>query len=207
MMMEFFSRIRCALLAAGIGWLATAAIHTGAANASVTQGYWLVAADGGIFSFGDAEFLGSLGGVNLTAPVVGMEATPDGKGYWLVAADGGIFNFGDAEFLGSLGGINLTSPIVGMEATPDAKGYWLVAADGGIFNFGDAEFLGSLGGINLTSPIVGIEEPAIPGAIAVPEPPSWMLLLLSLGALAAVRGAAKQPRKGTPQDTTGTFAL
>ena len=38
------------------------------------KGYWLAAADGGIFSFGDAEFYGSMGGMSLNAPVVGIAA-------------------------------------------------------------------------------------------------------------------------------------
>ena len=50
------------------------------------RGYWLVAADGGIFSFGDAGFYGSMGGQSLNAPVVDMAPTPDGSGYWLVAS-------------------------------------------------------------------------------------------------------------------------
>jgi hypothetical protein len=33
------------------------------------RGYYLVAADGGIFSFGDARFAGSMGGRPLNAPV------------------------------------------------------------------------------------------------------------------------------------------
>ncbi len=119
-------------------------------------GYWLVAADGGIFAFGDAAFHGSMGGTHLNQPIVGMAATPDGKGYWLVAADGGIFAFGDAAFHGSMGGTHLNQPIVGMAATPDGKGYWLVAADGGIFSFGDAPFGGSMGGAHLNQPIVGM---------------------------------------------------
>jgi hypothetical protein len=65
------------------------------------EGYWLVAADGGIFSFGDASFLGSTGALHLNQPIVGMAATPSGQGYWLVAADGGIFSFGGAPFLGA----------------------------------------------------------------------------------------------------------
>ncbi|HVB92354.1 MAG TPA: hypothetical protein VND70_09685 [Acidimicrobiales bacterium] len=82
-----------------------------------SNGYWLVASDGGIFSFGTAHFYGSTGGVALNKPIVGMTATPDGKGYWLVASDGGIFAFGDAHFLGSTGGVALNKPIVGMAAT------------------------------------------------------------------------------------------
>ncbi len=38
---------------------------------SASGGYYEVAADGGIFSFGDAAFFGSTGGVRLNAPVVG----------------------------------------------------------------------------------------------------------------------------------------
>jgi hypothetical protein len=120
------------------------------------NGYWLAASDGGIFTFGNAGFLGSEGGHHLNRPIVGMATTPDGNGYWLVAADGGIFTFGDAAFLGSEGGKSLNAPIVGMAATPDGNGYWLVAADGGIFTFGDAAFLGSEGGHHLNQPIVGM---------------------------------------------------
>ena len=73
-----------------------------------------MASDGGIFSFGDAAFYGSEGGVHLNQPIVGMASTPDGLGYWLVASDGGIFSFGDAAFHGSEGGVHLNQPIVGM---------------------------------------------------------------------------------------------
>ena len=66
-------------------------------------GYWLVAADGGIFTHGDAAFFGSQGATHLNSPIVGMASTPDGGGYWLVAADGGIFTHGDAAFFGSAG--------------------------------------------------------------------------------------------------------
>jgi hypothetical protein len=120
------------------------------------HGYWTVASDGGVFSFGEAAFLGSMGGTTLNKPVVGMAATPDEGGYWLVASDGGIFAFGDAAFHGSTGDLSLNSPIVGMAPTPDGGGYWLVAADGGIFAFGDAGFFGSMGGKTLNSPVVGM---------------------------------------------------
>ena len=127
----------------------------GAAGAGA-GGYWEVAADGGIFSFGDATFHGSMGGVPLNAPIVGMAATPSGNGYREVAADGGIFSFGDATFHGSMGGVPLNAPIVGMAATPSGNGYWEVAADGGIFSFGDATFHGSMGGVPLNAPVVGM---------------------------------------------------
>jgi poly-gamma-glutamate synthesis protein (capsule biosynthesis protein) len=106
-------------------------------------GYWLVARDGGVFSFGDARFFGSTGSMVLNEPIVGMAVAPQGSGYWLVARDGGIFSFGDVGFFGSTGAIRLNEPIAGMAATPSGGGYWLVARDGGVFTFGDARFHGS----------------------------------------------------------------
>ena len=130
--------------------------QTGAVVAcSPGPGYRLAAADGGVYSFCE-PFHGSMGGVPLNRPIVGMASTPDGQGYWLVASDGGIFSFGDATFHGSMGGLPLNKPIVGMAATPDGKGYRLVASDGGIFSFGSATFQGSAGGIALNAPVVGM---------------------------------------------------
>jgi len=114
----------------------------GSAVDTATGGYWVVASDGGVFSF-DAPFHGSTGALSLARPIVGMAATTDGGGYWLVASDGGVFSFGDAPFEGSMGGKPLNRPIVGMAATTDGGGYWLVASDGGVFSFGDAPFEGS----------------------------------------------------------------
>jgi hypothetical protein len=102
------------------------------------HGYWLVASDGGVFTFGDATFHGSTGAIHLNEPIVGMAATPDGQGYWLVASDGGVFTFGDATFHGSTGAIHLNAPIVGMAGTGDGLGYTLIGGSGKIYPFGDA---------------------------------------------------------------------
>ena len=50
----------------------------GAASGAAPQGlgYHEVASDGGIFSFGDAQFYGSMGGTPLNKPIVGMASTP-----------------------------------------------------------------------------------------------------------------------------------
>jgi hypothetical protein len=122
----------------------------------IGQGYWLVTADGGIFTFGDAPYAGSTGDQSLNQPIVGMASTPTGLGYWLAARDGGVFAFGDAAFHGSAGDVPLNQPIVGIAAHPGGKGYWLVAADGGIFAFGEAAFWGSTGKLTLGQPIVAI---------------------------------------------------
>jgi hypothetical protein len=120
------------------------------------KGYWEVASDGGLFSYGNATFYGSTGGMPINKPIVGMAATPDDGGYWEVASDGGLFSYGDATFYGSMGGKPLNRPIVGMVATPDGRGYWEVASDGGLFSYGNATFYGSTGGMPLNKPIVGM---------------------------------------------------
>ena len=144
--------------ATGYGTLdvALSSVITGMAPTPDGKGYWLVGADGGVFTFGDAGFFGSLGALKLAGPIVGMASTPDGKGYWLVALDGGVFALGDATFYGSMGAVHLTQPVVGMAGTPDGKGYWLVAADGGVFSFGDATFYGSMGAKKLAADITGM---------------------------------------------------
>jgi hypothetical protein len=123
------------------------------------HGYWLVGADGGIFSFGSAQFHGSTGSLNLQRPVVGITPTSDRQGYWLESSDGGVFAFGDAGFYGSLPGLGfapagsvrsapkLSAPIVGMVPSADGGGYFMVSSDGGVFAFGDAHFAGSCPGI------------------------------------------------------------
>ncbi|MEX6430478.1 MAG: hypothetical protein ACYCWN_03790 [Ferrimicrobium sp.] len=133
-----------------------AAPIVGMAPSPSGNGYWLVAADGGVFDFGNAKFYGStytygitgLSGAHpLAAPIVAMVPTPNGGGYWLVAADGGVFDFGNAKFYGStyskgytgLGGSHpLNGRIVGAVATPNGTGYWLVSSTGTVYNFGSA---------------------------------------------------------------------
>jgi hypothetical protein len=129
------------------------------AQVSSAHGYWLVGSDGGIFTFGSAQFYGSTGSLHLQRPVVGMTPTGDRNGYWLVASDGGIFSFGNAAYFGSIPGLGiapagtsgttnrLNAPIVGMVPSADDGGYFMVASDGGVFAFGDAKFEGSCPGI------------------------------------------------------------
>jgi hypothetical protein len=118
-----------------------------------------VGGDGGIFTFGSAQFYGSTGSLHLQRPVVGITPTTDRGGYWLVASDGGIFAFGDSGFYGSIPGLGiapagtpgttkrLNAPIVGMVPSADGGGYFMVGSDGGVFAFGDAKFEGSCPGI------------------------------------------------------------
>ena len=80
-------------------------------------GYWLDASDGGVFSYGDTQFYGSIPGLGLHPAGSGLPEQPqrahrghgaasiDDNGYFMVASDGGVFAFGDAHFAGSCPGI------------------------------------------------------------------------------------------------------
>jgi hypothetical protein len=98
------------------------------------NGYWLVASDGGIFSYGDAMFYGSTGSIRLNLPIVGMAPTPDGHGYYLVGFDGGVFTYGNANFYGSTAGWG--AYVYGMIINPAAAGYTVVTANGQANVFG-----------------------------------------------------------------------
>jgi len=123
------------------------------------HGYWLVGGDGGIFSFGSAQFHCSTGSLKLQRPVVGITPTSSRQGYWLVVSDRGVFAFGDAGFYGSFPELGfapagtaqsaptLSAPIVGMVPSSDGASYFMVSSDGGVFAFGDAHFAGSCPGI------------------------------------------------------------
>ena len=138
------------------------------------HGYWLVGSDGGVFSFGSAQFHGSMGGIPLQRPVVGIVPTKDLGGYWLDASDGGVFSFGDTQFYGSIPGLgihpagsgvpqSLDAPVVGMVPSRDQGGYFMVASDGGVFAFGDAHFAGSCPGIGGCSGAAVAVEPDASG--------------------------------------------
>ena len=159
-----------------------------------SHGYWLVGSDGGIFTFGAAQFYGSTG-ASAAAARRRHRPTQTDDGYWLDASDGGIFAFGDAQFYGSIPGLGLhpgglgpaeqlNAPIVGMVPSADGGGYFMVGSDGGVFAFGDARFAGSARG--------SVAAPAQPSR-SCPTPP------------ATATGSSPPPvtstRSGTPTTT------
>ena len=114
-------------------------------------GYFMVAADGGVFAFGDAKFEGScpgIGGCSGTAVAVMPDAS--GNGYWLVTATGHVYAFGDAVNYGQPGPQSVA--VTAAARTTDGGGYWLLFSNGAIATFGDAKSLGdpvgTVGGSN-----------------------------------------------------------
>jgi len=74
------------------------------------KGYWLVAADGGVFAFGDAPFYGSVPGAPasewLGQAIVGITATAGG--YDLTTSAGSVYAF-EAGFAPNGAGVALAN--------------------------------------------------------------------------------------------------
>ncbi len=118
-----------------------AAPVVGMVPSSTGHGYFMVAADGGVFAFGDAFFSGScpsIGGCAGAAVAVMPDAS--GNGYWLVTASGHVYAFGDAPVLGAPGSVS--SPVTSAVRTASGNGYWILLANGTVLSYGDAANLG-----------------------------------------------------------------
>ena len=111
-------------------------------------GYWLVASDGGIFSFGDAAFYGSLGATPPASPVVALATSAGGGGYWMLEAGGTVAAFGGAVTAApgaeSPAISSAHSPMTAMVSSADGLGYEVVDRAGQVFSFGDAPYFGDV---------------------------------------------------------------
>ena len=117
----------------------------------VASGYRLVAADGGIFSFGAARFYGSTSGRLLGGAIVG--AVEHDAGYWLAGSDGTVHAFGSAPRL--MRGALTPSPITAIVRSNQGDGLWLVDTVGTIRSDGDAMVFSPASPGPLNNPIVG----------------------------------------------------
>jgi hypothetical protein len=84
------------------------------------RGYWLVAGDGGVFTYGDANYHGSVPGQGIVGQpsVVGITTAPSGQGYWLARSNGAVYSYGDAAFLGAPTATHLVASLTGIAASP-----------------------------------------------------------------------------------------
>jgi len=96
------------------------------------RGYEVVGSDGGVFSFGSADFYGSIPSYGAHASTI-VGITTSIEGYYLVGSNGGVYAFGDCQFRGSLASTPLPVPIVGLIPTGD--GYEIINAAGGSIKF------------------------------------------------------------------------
>lgn len=127
----------------------------GATTPSATGGYWMAAADGGIFTSGAAPFAGSEAGSPLNSPIIGVAPSASGAGYYLAASDGGVFAHGDASFEGSAGGLPLNGPIVAI-AAPRSHARAVLTNAAGV-PAGHVSFRQTDGAVKVTAYVTGLE--------------------------------------------------
>jgi hypothetical protein len=105
-------------------------------------GYWLVGADGTVYSYGDASTATSnialkpCSGPD-SSDIVGVTGNPGPSGgFWAFTDCGSVYNEDGAPWFGSLYSDPATvTDITGMAAGSDADSYWLVGSDGTIYSF------------------------------------------------------------------------
>lgn len=95
------------------------------------SGYVVVGTDGGVFTYDNAPFYGSVPGLGIQARIISGAWTMTGLGYWLLSSDGGVFSFGDAPYQG---GFNVFSKTVRGNRKPigmvaKGNGYRIVVLD------------------------------------------------------------------------------
>lgn len=100
-------------------------------------GYWLLGADGRVYSFKDATTYRRLGRHHT---VVAMAVTLGG-GYWAIGLKWGRLSLRRRQALRL--GEQAEAPVVGIIVTPDALGFWLIEANRELLHFGDARALPS----------------------------------------------------------------
>jgi hypothetical protein len=118
----------------------------GMASTPTGAGYWLAAADGRVFGFGDAvvhsaaaaQIVNQIQGQAPGGRVVDIEASPETGGFWLLGVDGGVFSFGP-PFHGSVPARRVQTTAVELRVSEGGAGYYIAAADGALFAFGDAD--------------------------------------------------------------------
>jgi SpoIID/LytB domain protein len=135
-------------------WFAFTVSISGMSMSPDGGGYWGVATNGGVYTFGDAKFYGSARTYSPPAPTVGLAVDPKTGGYWEVLSNGGIYSF-NAPFYGSARTYSPPAPTVGLAVDPKTGGYWEVLSNGGIYSF-NAPFFGSARTYSPPAPIIGM---------------------------------------------------
>ncbi len=141
---RFYGDLRSERFHGGSPNLPPGAPVTGIASSRDGKGYYLLAGDGSVYTFGDARFHGSEGDYKASGVPVAIATDPVTGGYYIATSSGHLYNF-DAPFHGSqISGHYY--PVVGLAEMHNGKGYWMVTSSGAVFAFGSAKRYGSLTG-------------------------------------------------------------
>ena len=84
------------------------------------NGYWILADNGAIYSFGDADYYGNLIDHAYPGHATSLTRSADGAGYQILTSEGGIYSFGDAvgQYYGNLLDHGYPTPGVAFSETP-----------------------------------------------------------------------------------------
>jgi len=130
--------------------------------ADVRAGYWALAEDGTVHTFGDVRHLGDATGlITPFTKAVDIDASPRGMGYWILTDQGRVFNC-YAACAWSPPWIDNTPVAVppgfgratSLSVTPSGAGVWIFGDQGQVAAFGDAGKFGDLSAVKLNAPIV-----------------------------------------------------
>ena len=122
----------------------------------LSSGYWMLAAGGDVYAFGDAVHRGNAGPLPASVTAVDIEPKPGGGGYWVLTSDGRVRSFGTAAPLGGVtaGRLPAGERVASLSATPSGAGYWIFTDRGRAIAFGDAKHLGDVSGVSLNGPVL-----------------------------------------------------
>ena len=153
-------------------------------------GYWMLSADGRVFSFGDASQHGEPAAILGGALAVDIEPTPSGKGYWVAADSGAVYAYGDAPSLGGVGPLRLGERVTSLSATPSGDGYWAFTSAGRVFSVGDAGFFGDMSLVRLNA--------AVLDSVATPSGQGYFMVASDGGVFAFGDATFRGSMGGTP---------
>ena len=155
-----------------------------------SPGYWLEAADGGVFAFG-SPFLGSAT-QRCTYNCFGFGATASGQGYWIVnpsSARTDLYGFGDAsDFALQTPSLSEGGPFTAVASSASGKGGWVLNEGSGVVTpFGDAKWFGDGSGITGCCrgwPPFGSNIPYFAGIASTPDGGGYWLVGIDGGVFA-----------------------
>ena len=168
------------------------------------NGYWLVASDGGIFTFGDAQFHGSTGAHARSTsrssawPPTPSAATATGSSRPTAASSPSATRTSTARPAASIS----TSRSSAWRRPRPGTATGSSPPTAAIFTFGDAHFLGSTGSLNLNQVIVGIAALTPPVPAVLPDPATQLAFTAQPSDSTGGTAFATQPAV-TVQDASG----
>jgi N-acetylmuramoyl-L-alanine amidase len=109
-------------------------------------GYWVLASNGAVQSFGDARILGRAPRATSATRAIRLAARPQGDGVWVLTDDGRVAGLGAAATLGGPPS-GARNPAVDLAPTRSGAGYWVLLADGSVSAHGDATSSQGLAGV------------------------------------------------------------